>query len=241
MITIAVCDDDVRFTSILKKHLEILCFSLPEYMEIPVRSFCSIQDVLQYLQKQSIQIIFLDIEMPGTQNGFSLAESLHRDYPEMIIIFVSSHDDCVYSSLKYRPFRFIRKRLLEDELPEAFYTALDICCSNKDWHLFRTTDGEKYLSLHHILYLESTGNYYILHCTDSVHRCRGCLSEMERILSEHYFCRIHSSFLVNMEYVKTIHKGNCLLLTDGSQLPISRKKNELFKKAYFSFLQRRRI
>lgn len=241
MITIAVCDDNVCFNLILKEQLEHLCFPLPEYIEIHISTFCSVQEVTQYLQNHSIQIIFLDIQMAGTQNGFSLAESLHRDYPEIIIIFVSSYDDYVFDSLKYRPFRFIRKRLLDEELPEVLHHALNTYHSNNEMHLFHTTDGDQFLSLHHILYLESAKNYYILHCTDSSYKCRGSLSEIEGALTEYHFCRIHSSFLVNMKYVKAIYKENWLLLTNGSLLRISRSQTAPFKEAYFTFLQRRSI
>ena len=47
--------------------------------------------VLEYIKEHSINILFLDIDMPE-ENGFQLAEKINRLRPDTLIIFVSSHE-----------------------------------------------------------------------------------------------------------------------------------------------------
>ncbi len=110
MITIGVCDDNIQFARLLVKSLRTLCATeLPERIGCQIAvEFSSCDDVLRYLEYNTINILFLDINMP-TKTGFDLAEKLNQLYPDIIIIFVSAHDNFVYSSFEYSPFRFLRK------------------------------------------------------------------------------------------------------------------------------------
>ena len=114
MITIAVCDDDRLFAAKLKEKIRYLCACrLPERIECHVEEeFCSGSDVLVYLENHPINILFLDIDMPE-MSGFTIAEQLNRKYPDTLLLFVSAHEQFVYSSFEYSPFRFLRKSHLE--------------------------------------------------------------------------------------------------------------------------------
>ena len=101
MITIGVCDDNIQFARLFVKSLRTLCATeLPERIDCQIAvEFSSCDDVLRYLEHNIINILFLDINMP-TKTGFDLAEKLNQLYPDIIIIFVSAHDNFVYSSFE---------------------------------------------------------------------------------------------------------------------------------------------
>ena len=63
---------------------------------------------------------------------------------------------------------------------------------------------------------------------------RGRLDDVEELLKEKCFCRIHQSFLVNLKYVKDI-VGDKVMLENGEELNISRSKYKKTKKEWISY------
>jgi two-component system LytT family response regulator len=55
----------------------------------------------------------------------------------------------------------------------------------------------------------------------------GTLGEYERLLTEHGFLRIHKSYMVNTKYVSKVDRDGILLMNDGKQLAISKRRKEI--------------
>jgi two-component system LytT family response regulator len=53
------------------------------------------------------------------------------------------------------------------------------------------------------------------------------LGEYEEILAEHGFLRIHKSYLINVKYVARVDREGLLLMSDGKEFPISKRRKEL--------------
>lgn len=63
--------------------------------------------------------------MPGI-SGFDIATTFSDcDYP-VLIVFVTAYDELVYSSIKFQPYRFIRKTHFNEELPECIESAYKV-------------------------------------------------------------------------------------------------------------------
>lgn len=240
MITIAICDDDPAFANRLWKAVYNLCATvLPDDVDstvLPV--FVRAKSVLEYLEHNKINIIFLDIDMPNI-SGFQLAEQLCSKYPDMLIIFVSLYEDFVYTSFEYSPFRFIRKSRVKEELAPAFRKAVEKCLFTGNALSFETVDGEQILLLKDVTYIEGDKNYYVVHLLSGAsYKCRGTLTTVEQRLSSYHFFRIQTSFIVNLDQISEIQNKNAVL-KDGTEIPVSRRKNEAFEKAYMQIVRRR--
>lgn len=241
MLTIAVCDDNPQFANILTKKIRHLCaFNLPDRIECKIApEFGSANDVLRYLSKYSINILFLDIDMPQT-SGFTLAKTLNEKYPDTVIIFVSAYENFVYSSFEFSPFRFLRKSHLEKELPITFQKVIEKCIIDSETLSFQSTEGEVILRVKDILYFEGEKNYYVIHCTSGVnYRCRGTVTAVENIVRKYDFFRIHSAFVINEEHVEFIDDKGFVHMKDGAVLSVSRRKVSDFKESYMNFIRRR--
>lgn len=105
MIRIALCDDEPIFLDEWR---------ISDGGGVRVEKFTSGEELLRSHNAQPFDAVFTDIDMPYP-DGFSLAERI-GDTP---IVFVTNHDELVYSSLRFRPFRFVRKSHLDEELPEV--------------------------------------------------------------------------------------------------------------------------
>ena len=240
MITIGVCDDNIQFARLLVKSLRTLCATeLPERIDCQIAvEFSSCDDVLRYLEHNTINILFLDINMP-TKTGFDLAEKLNQLYPDIIIIFVSAHDNFVYSSFEYSPFRFLRKTHLDKELPGAFKKAVESCMVKEENLTFPSVDGDVSVRTKDILYFEGQRNYYLIHCASTTYRCRGTISQVEELTQNLDFYRMHAAFIVNIANIEKVVGSHSVQMKDGSTISVSQRRFSSFREAYMKFTRKR--
>ena len=240
MITIAVCDDDRLFAAALKEKIRHLCaYLLPERIECHVEEeFCSGGDVLVYLENHPINILFLDIDMPE-MSGFTIAEQLNRKHPDTLLLFVSAHEQFVYSSFEYSPFRFLRKSHLEAELPNALVKAVESFTRTKEMLLFSTTDGDIWFPARDILFFEGQRNYYLIHTVSTVYRCRGTMAQAGSMTEQLDFFRIHVGYIINLENIEKLCGTNTVQMKNGTMLPISQRRLAEFRSVYMQFTRRR--
>ncbi len=240
MISIGVCDDNIQFAHILVDRIRLMSAKmLPERVLCEViNEFSSAKNVLDFLSYNTLDILFLDIEMKGC-NGFDLAKELKRNYPDIIIVFVSSHENLVFKSFDYSPLCFLRKSHLEKELSATFTRAIDACLYPKNTLDFSTTEGELTIRVADITYIESQKNYYIIHCHNNTHKCRGTISQVEQYIKDYDFCRIHAAYLINLDHVYRIHSNNTVSMDNKDTIPVSQRRYADFKNKYTKYLRRR--
>ena len=230
---IAICDDDADFAdnlkTLLEKELAVLHVS-------PVISVYNDGNAF-IADKPDCDAVFLDIDMPAV-NGFDIAEQINR-MGESLIIFVTMHDELVYSSIKFRPFRFIRKSHLAGELPEvlnALHKTIGKRNAGRKFE-FQTKTGSVFLDVSNIEYIEIYGHW--LHvCVDGGEdlECYGSLSEFEKELAPFDFIRTHKSYLVNCKYIYAIEKGQ-IVLDDKTEILLSRYRAGEVRNKFRSYIR----
>lgn len=175
MIKIAVCDDDRDFSSRMKLLIEqhFLAQSIEADVSIFSNGNCFLSENTDY------NAFFLDIDMPDI-GGFDVAEQISND---TLIVFVTTHDERVYSSLKFRPFRFIRKAHLEAELPETLDAVQQEILKRSAGKKFmlQTTNGDILLNVNDIEYIEIYDHWLRVYVAGGdILECYGSLSAQEK-------------------------------------------------------------
>ena len=239
MFNIALCDDNTQFLTLLESTIRQECARLiPEELGCVVGpSFGTAQEVLSYIKNYPIDVLFLDIDMPKI-TGFDLAKILCKEYKSTIIVFMSAYDNFVYDSFEFSPFAYLRKNCISDEIPRVLSRIVEKLTEPTKQLTLCTREGNMSFYLKDILYFESRHNDYTIHCTNKRnYECRGTLSQVEKSISHFSFFRIHSAFLVNMEYVDRVVK-NSYILIKGQQIPIAQRRIIEFKKAYMEYTRR---
>lgn len=236
MIRAAICDDETAVLDHLYEHIS------KEFKQqgadIQIDKFTFGNDFLNSHKTEPFDVVFLDIDMPEI-SGFDIAEEVNAA-EEALIVFVTSHDDMVYSSIKFRPFRFIRKTYLENELPETIISVIGEISKRRSGkkYAFQTKSGETYIDLNSVEYIEIYGHNILVHVKDSEPpECHGSLSALETELESYDFVRVHKSFLVNCKYIYSIER-NLIVLDNGTEIPLSRYKAEAVKIKYKKYLRR---
>lgn len=228
MLRAAICDDDAVMLESLRERISGGFEALGA--EASVYGFPSGAELVSAHGAEPFGAVFLDIDMPEA-SGFDVAEGLSGS---TLIIFVTTHDELVYSSIRFQPFRFIRKTCLDLELPETL-SAVHKELTKRELgrrFTFKTGAGETFADLGAVQYIEIYGHRIKVHFDKGEPlECLGSLSELEKQLAAHDFVRTHKSYLVNCKFIFSIDRGR-VVLDDGTELPLSRYKAETVREKF---------
>jgi two-component system LytT family response regulator len=243
MITATIVDDEPDCCESLVVLLERYC------PEVKVLDICySAETAIQSIKEQEPQILFLDIEMPFI-NGFELLEKLGNINFELI--FTTSYDQYAIKAIRHSALDYLLKPVDREELQKAVQKA-----AQRNQHSFPqqldmllqkikhpavpvnkiaipTMEGFHLLAVDSIISCESDNNYtcLFLKAKNKIIASRS-LKEMEEILEDYPFVRIHNSHIVNINEVEKYIKGEggYLIMSDGSNINVSRSRKELLLK-----------
>ncbi len=239
MFNIIFCDDNSQYLESLTAYVQKECSVIvPEGLDFSIGpAFRSGQKVLQYMGEHHVDVLLLDIDMPG-MIGFDVARIICKEYPHVKIVFMSAYDNFVYSSFEYYPFAYLRKSYISKELPTVIKRIVEKMNETERQITLMTTLGIKKVDISSILYVESNRNYCTFHLIhNKEYVCRGTLATFEKEVMSYDFFRIHSAFLINLEHVdRILEKG--FVLVKNVTLPIAQRRLQEFKKTYMDYIRR---
>ncbi|MBQ9809411.1 MAG: response regulator transcription factor [Ruminococcus sp.] len=227
-IKVAVCDDQ-------KYHCDYLKSLLNEYsVDMSIYEFNNGGDLLRSNEK--FDIIFLDIDMPGT-DGMSAAKELRDRDEDVRIVFTTSHDEFVFEAFTVKAFRFLKKPVVYAELVETLQkTEMEMLNTE---HIVISQKGKiAKIQLKNIVYMEAFGDgTYIYDSEKHFYESSYQLKWFEEKLKDKGFFRIHRSYLVSLRHVKKIENGNVLIDSFDMELPVSRRNITAAKDEYFNYIK----
>ncbi|MBD5089821.1 MAG: response regulator transcription factor [Clostridiales bacterium] len=232
---IVICDDEVISVQNIKNKIIDVSKKLKVYPEII--TYDSGTQVVEMMcnRKKSFHIVLLDIELPDI-SGLEVARQIREADSDIILIFISAYEQYVFDSIEYKPFRYIRKERMEQELPLALKAAYLYVEQNKNKFIIVKTDkGEVRIKRSDIMYYETearkirlymnTGNSFFVWKT-----IKGFYEE----LCDKNFIRIHSGCVVNTKYISE-YSLNEIILDNGKHLAVSRARIKEVKSAILHY------
>lgn len=215
---IAICDDERIFTDIFREKLEMTAEKCG--IECTVSAFLNGAEMISMLNR--FDAVFLDVDMPGL-SGEETAEYIIGLEKALPIIFVTNHDNFVFSSFRYRPFGFLRKRYIDSELEDIIKRLDKYLAEIERCYTFNSHNKLISVRLNDINYIEVYGHETLVHTANAVLTTSKALSAIEKELSEYGFIRTHKSYIVNTRYIFSVER-NSIILSNGENLPVSRNK-----------------
>lgn len=173
-------------------------------------------------------LIFFDIQMPGI-NGMEAAAQIRKVDDKVVIVFVTQMIQYAVEGYGVHAFDFIVKPINRGSFSIKFDRILRMLEKNRDDRsvVVRNKDGYRQLKTHDILYVESNNHNLCYHLvTQENIVVRGAMTEAEKLLAEHHFCRCNSCYLVNLKHVKAIH-GDYIVVGE-EELKISQTRRRTF-------------
>jgi len=196
---------------------------------------------LKLLKAVKYDIVFLDINMPG-MSGIEMAQEIKKMAHQPAIIFTTAYSQFAVDAFEVDAVDYLvkpisKKRLLEavSRINESKLPRIESSNeSDKQERMDRipVTRQSKTILLNpdEIFYIESQGEYTIIHSQRGRFISSIRLKDFEKKLSSKSFFRVHRSFVVNIDYVKeliSLYGGLCMLrLTDEkeTEVPVSRRQ-----------------
>lgn len=231
MLTIAICDDEKKICDYIENRTTE--FLAKNDLEAEVSVFYDGSELLKKCENntQHFDIIFLDIKMK-TLNGVECAKLLRDIGVNSLIVFITSSAEYVFSGYEVKAFRYILKTDLVNAFSRVFSECLlELKKLDTSFFTVKTSSSVKNIPLSDILYFESNKRLLNIHTKNEVVSFYEKLDNVENELKEKDFIRIHQSFLVNAQKIKSVSKDAVLLSNDFS-LPVSKSKATKVKEAY---------
>lgn len=237
---IAICDDNSRFGTELLQFVKDAVVSSSMYDDsFRIEYIQSSKNLIPYLETHDVDILFLDISMPEL-DGFDIAKYICENDLSIFIIFISSFENNVFYSLRYRPFRFIRKDKYQSEVIEALNAAYTELLSKYSYIFITKHNDVMPIRISHIVYAEKEKrtNYIIIFSLDDVYRYRGTLSDFETLVKGCSFIKPSSNAFINIEHITEI-KDNTVHLKGGHKYFINSSKYlNIVTEAFFKYMRK---
>ena len=239
LMHIVVCDDNRYFGEELADFINRTITSSEYYdNSFSTDYFSSSKDALEYIKKNGVDILFLDISMPEI-DGFEIAEYFCEASNDTYLIFVSNFEDRVFNSFKYRPFRFVRKSNYKTEITEALNAAVADASLKSRCIMIQKHNDIIPIRISRIIFAEKKKqtNYIEIHCFGDTYLYRCTLEAFEAEIKNSNFAKPANNALVNLEHVEGI-KDRTVKMKCGYDFFISSPKYyKLFSKRFLEFMR----
>lgn len=221
LLSIALTDDDPSFLDTLSSYLEQ--YARENGVSFHISRFTNGYDLLE--SKESYDISFLDIEMPGI-NGIDLAKKLRRKDERFLLIFITQFGNLAVKGYEVDALDFLIKPLSYFEFRVKFGKAYRICQrKQKETILFTDKEGNVHrMPYGEIRYVEVSGHDVIVHTDKGNIEVYGSLKKILSELDSDSFMLINRFYLVNLEYVTEVNVKESLVYLQDEKLQISRRK-----------------
>lgn len=238
MLNTLIVDDESHCI----KRLLHLIDRKPETFNV-IATCKTVDDALRVAQANPLDLVFLDIEIDD-KTGFDFLRQLgHISFKT---VFTTAFDNYAIKAFKFSAFDYLMKPIDFDEFNETIARlseerelkghngSVKSLLENIEQEqpkllTIPSVEGFETVLVADIVHLEANGNYTFIYAKDKKQIVSKPIKFYENLLDGKQFFKSHKSHLINMEMVKTFHKGKqaYVLMENGNQVPIAvRRKDE---------------
>jgi DNA-binding LytR/AlgR family response regulator len=207
-----VVDDEPLAISLLESYVQKIPFlELVFSTENPI-------DALEFIQNNESDLIFLDIQMPEL-SGINFMKIL-GDRQKYIL--TTAYSEYALEGYEHNIVDYLLKPISFERFYKSALKAQERFSINesKDSHFFVKSSGQQHrINFDEILYVESIKDYVNIRTGEQEYIVLDTLKSMERQLPESSFVRIHKSFIINLNQIKSLGAKKVTLIPD-QEIPI---------------------
>lgn len=183
-------------------------------------------EALDFLMKNEVDILFLDIDMPNL-NGMQLSDLIRNRCTR--VIFCTAYSEYAVESYERNAVDYLMKPISYDRFLKAIGK---IIVENKKRTEFGAVDGDApakslfiksgskihQLDSRDLLYMKKDGHYIVFYTASGEVLSRMNMQELMRVLPSRNFVRIHRSYVIAIDKIDTIEKYDVMI--NGKEIPI---------------------
>ncbi|MFL5753846.1 MAG: LytR/AlgR family response regulator transcription factor [Bacteroidia bacterium] len=229
MNCIVVDDNKMARTAIKLLIDQVEFLTLKQECSSPVEAF-------NYLKTEDIDLVFLDVEMPG-MTGIELVKNLEK---RPIVILITAKKDYAVEAFELnvadyiiKPVNLARFTKAVSRAKELFDNSkeskTDTTGKEKDFIFVRSNSILTKIKINDITYIQALGDYVNIFTSDKRFTVHCTLKSMEEKLPQSKFYRLHRSYLAAINHIDNVEENTAYL--EKHTLPIGEQfKKELLKK-----------
>jgi len=196
------------------------------------KGFTKTTAALQYLQKNPVDLLFLDIKMPA-MSGVEFYRSLTH---KPMLIFTTSFSEYALESYELDAVDYLLKPFTPDRFEKAVMKARDLynlvhkaTASEGSKHLMLKVDhGVVKVMLDQVLFIEGLDNYLKIHLQDQAPVVvRLTMKALLEKLNEKEFIRVHRSYIVPLKRIESVKQK--IIIIAGEEIPVGKLYEEEVK------------
>ena len=232
---IAICDDEKNIRELIANKVA------KQYPGAEIIFFQSGEELL--LSNESMDILFLDIQMSGI-DGMETARELRKKDKSVILIFVTAVEEYVFQAFDVGAFNYIVKPIDDGKFSDVLHRAVD------EWSLQNINEKEpeeRYVLINNsgvhtkvildeIVYAEVFNRKVVIHRLDGEIEYYGKMSDLESLAGDSFF-RPHRAYLINFKHVEK-YDATTIYLERGTVL-MAKQNYPKFVKKYMKYIQKR--
>jgi two-component system LytT family response regulator len=239
MIRAIIIDDEPESRKVVANILNNFCKDVTILGEAD-----GVASGIKLINQEQPDVIFLDIQMPDG-DGFDILESFETI--TFHVIFITAYNQYAIKAIEFSAIDYLLKPLdpakllkavekLKNLSPKTNQSSerVEMLLKNKNnisKIALPTLNGYRFVRVRDIIRCEANNNYtsFYLQTTEKIVVTR-TLKDFELILKDDSFIRVHQSHLINVDYVEQYIKGDggTAIMSDGSEVEISRRKKDQF-------------
>ncbi|PIB38522.1 LytR/AlgR family response regulator transcription factor [Maribacter sp. 4G9] len=240
MIRAIIIDDELAAVNNLNWELQKFSNDIKV-----VETFTSPVEAISGINYLKPDCVFLDIEMPE-MNGFALLKKL--DFRNFAVIITTAYNQYAIQAIKENALDYLLKPIDGDEIKEIIQKLKNHSSPQQLQQQFQETikalstvntvkmiqipvNGKiVFIKVDEIIYCQSDGNYTRIFLDSGKNKyVSKKLKEVEELLPESLFFRIHNSYIINTLKVMEYFKGDgYVVLSNEEKIPVSRIKKDAF-------------
>lgn len=240
---IVICDDCRE--DLIKVERLLLSYEESHDTQFEVEKYSdALQVYHKILQNELADIYILDMIMPE-KTGIDIGNLLEKS-GKCAVIYITSSDEFALEAYGVHAVRYLLKPVSEEVFAEAMGYAVSYISMNQNAvvqdirYPVKTREGLVSVSYSDIVYIENAARALEVHLTDgsvvrSIFIRKSFDEEIKGIAECNSFVRVHKSYLVNMNYIRSLIQGVCFM-EDGRNIPISKTRASDVKKEYLHFI-----
>jgi len=234
-------DDEKNNRIALQKMLEKFC------PQVSVIAECdSVDSAITAAEEQRVDVVFLDVEMPG-KNGFDLLAHYNYQCP-FEVIFTTAYSQYAVKAIRFSALDYLLKPVDPEELIRAVhklsikkseeikskqFELLEQKINNKDLGkkqlAISTLEGIYFATLDEIIHVDADSSYTKIYISsgDMIMSSKP-LKYFEELLEDYDFVRVHQSHIINLKLIRRYVRGDGgqVIMMNGTEIEVSRRKKD---------------
>lgn len=230
---IAIIDDSETDKQILSDFIN--CYCIKKHLSINIKFYKNGENFLLNFNKDTFEIIFLDIYMNGI-DGIETAEKIRQVDKECLIIFSTTSRSHAVKSFRVRAFDYLVKPYNYSQLEEV----MDLCDEklSRSSHYIEVKQGRIIVKilLNTIIFTDYSNHYIQIHLINNIIKSHITFNEFSKLLLIYpQFLCCYRNCIINMDKVISVEKRD-FLMENNERVPISKFKITEVKQLYADYI-----